>query len=680
MRKSIFQTALFYAILAGGFFLFDLLMDHLLGGNSELTLPHVLSAIFAILVSFVLLNRVLQERKRTEDVLRRSQDELETRVRDRTTELQLSNNRLHAIIETLPAGMVIVDAGGKVILANSLARSILGNTLVGVTSAEQGDVRLLRLNGSPLPPEEVPLNRAIIYGDITSGLEALVQHPDGRQVPVLMASSPVRDETGKIINAVRIVMDISELKRMEQALRESEERYRTLFDNFPEPTTVYDRNGVLLVMNLISARNMGVNRETLLGKTIFDLFGEAAEGYLQRMRRVIDSGVTENQEDMVDLPSGKRYFSTFMQRVQILGGQSAIQIISYDVTERMNSVMALNTSEEKFSTVFHYSPDAIGIIKLSDGIILDINDAFCSLFHYSRSEAIGKTWSDLGLNPSTKEQKHIIQLFRERRNVSDNELTFVTRDGNPITILVSLSGITVGGDACVLIIAHDITERKRAQEALDRIQDELTLDIQKRTSLEERQRLARELHDSVSQALYGISLGAHTALTLFDTDREKVLEAINYVLTLTQAGLTEMRSLIFELRPESLEMEGLVVALTRQTDALRARYGIQIELNLCSEPDVPLNIKEVIYRIAQEALHNAVKHARPYRLNVSLTREKGTLALEVCDDGVGFNPNEVYPGHLGLHSMRERAAAAGGALEIISAPDCGAQIRVLIPI
>jgi len=141
-----------------------------------------------------------------------------------------------------------------------------------------------------------------------------------------------------------------------------------------------------------------------------------------------------------------------------------------------------------------------------------------------------------------------------------------------------------------------------------------------------------------------------------------------------------MRALIFELLPESLEMQGLAAALVRETEALQARHCIQIELSLCDEPDAPLAVKEALYRIAQEALQNAIKHARPDRLDVRLVCEPGSLGLEVCDNGLGFNPQADYPGHLGLRSMRERAMNLGGTLQIVSAPDCGTQIRAQIPI
>jgi signal transduction histidine kinase len=229
-------------------------------------------------------------------------------------------------------------------------------------------------------------------------------------------------------------------------------------------------------------------------------------------------------------------------------------------------------------------------------------------------------------------------------------------------------------------VIQNITERKLSEESLQRIQAELALGVQERATLKERQRLARELHDSVSQALYGISLGAHTALSLFDTDREKVLEALHYVISLTTAGITEMRALIFELRPESLEMEGLVTALNRQVQALRARHGIEVELKLCEEPDVPYQVKEALYRIAQEALQNAIKHARPSRLELHLEWISNGLSLKVRDNGLGFNPNTPFPGHLGLRSMHERALSVGGTLNINSEIDYGTEVEVLIPV
>jgi PAS domain S-box-containing protein len=198
----------------------------------------------------------------------------------------------------------------------------------------------------------------------------------------------------------------------------------------------------------------------------------------------------------------------------------------------------------------------------------------------------------------------------------------------------------------------------------------------------ERQRLARELHDSVSQALYGIALGARTARTLIDRDPSAAVEPIEYVASLANAGMAEMRALIFELRPESLAEEGLAAALTKHAEALRARHQIAVQLDLCDEPELPLETKEALYRIAQEALHNIVKHARAAAVALRLsgpTTDDPAVALDIRDDGVGFDPASAYPGHLGLRSMRERAARLGGTLAIDSAPGRGAHILVRVP-
>ncbi len=207
----------------------------------------------------------------------------------------------------------------------------------------------------------------------------------------------------------------------------------------------------------------------------------------------------------------------------------------------------------------------------------------------------------------------------------------------------------------------------------------LLVAAQEKAALEERQRLARELHDSVSQGLYGITLGAQTARTFMESDCTHARESLDYVLSLAKATHTEMRSLIFALRPESLASEGIVEALNRRAAAISARHELQVETHLCTEPELPLEVKEALYRIAQESLHNVVKHASARSCQLYLHQYQGTIVLEVCDDGVGFDPSSQFPGHLGLHSMRERAMHLGGTLELASIPGKETRVRVVIP-
>ncbi|HEX6289279.1 MAG TPA: ATP-binding protein, partial [Herpetosiphonaceae bacterium] len=133
------------------------------------------------------------------------------------------------------------------------------------------------------------------------------------------------------------------------------------------------------------------------------------------------------------------------------------------------------------------------------------------------------------------------------------------------------------------------------------------------------------------------------------------------------------------LRPESLELEGLVVALTKQAASIRARHNIDVQSTLCAEPEIPIEQKEALYRIAQEALHNIVKHAHATHVELELAADRDRLALTVRDNGRGFDPAQSFPGHLGLRSMHERAARLGGTLDVTSTPGSGTSIRARMP-
>ncbi|QKV94107.1 GAF domain-containing protein [Streptomyces sp. NA02950] len=215
--------------------------------------------------------------------------------------------------------------------------------------------------------------------------------------------------------------------------------------------------------------------------------------------------------------------------------------------------------------------------------------------------------------------------------------------------------------------------------------DRLRTATQEKVVREERQRISRELHDSVSQALYGIALGARTARELLERDLAgpagpaELAEPIDYIRRLADVAIAETRSLLCELRPESLEAEGLVAALTRHVEALRDRYGIAAEARLGDEPETTPEAKHALFRIAQESLHNVAKHSRARNVTLHLLSGPGTVTLTVADDGVGFDCQGSFPGHLGLLSMRERAREVGGTLNVDSRPGQGSRIRATVP-
>lgn len=203
-------------------------------------------------------------------------------------------------------------------------------------------------------------------------------------------------------------------------------------------------------------------------------------------------------------------------------------------------------------------------------------------------------------------------------------------------------------------------------------------------ALLERARLARDLHDSVSQALFSMTMHARAAqLSLAKAGLDEggpLGRAVAELAELTRGALAEMRALIFELRPAALAEEGLVAALRKQGAALTAREQVAVTVQGHEERlDLEAGVEEHLYRIASEALHNVVKHARADSAAVTVTVRDDVLRVTVIDGGAGFDPVAGHAGHLGLSTMAERAKIIGADLTITSAPGAGTTVAVSLP-
>jgi signal transduction histidine kinase len=196
--------------------------------------------------------------------------------------------------------------------------------------------------------------------------------------------------------------------------------------------------------------------------------------------------------------------------------------------------------------------------------------------------------------------------------------------------------------------------------------------------VEERNRLARELHDSVTQRLFGVALAAESASTLLERDRGAAATELTRVSELARGAMEELRAVVFELRPASLEAEGLATVLRKHVDVLRRVSGQAIDLRVGELPRLPSGPATQVLRIAQEALGNAVRHAAADHIDVRLENGSGRLVLSVADDGQGFDPGAVRGRRLGLTSMQERATELGGELSVTTS-DAGTTVRLELP-
>lgn len=199
--------------------------------------------------------------------------------------------------------------------------------------------------------------------------------------------------------------------------------------------------------------------------------------------------------------------------------------------------------------------------------------------------------------------------------------------------------------------------------------------------MEERNRIARELHDAVTQQLFSLRLTADAAAALVDRDPARAAAEMRTVRELAAAATDELRAIMVGLRPVDLAGDGLDVALRKQADLLDRVHRASVRFT--GEPVAGLSAagQEAAYRIAQEALHNALRHGHPGQVVITLAARDGAAVLEITDDGTGFDMdvNTSATRRLGLASMRERAAAAGGRLSVRSRPGGGATVTLTVP-
>jgi signal transduction histidine kinase len=219
-----------------------------------------------------------------------------------------------------------------------------------------------------------------------------------------------------------------------------------------------------------------------------------------------------------------------------------------------------------------------------------------------------------------------------------------------------------------------VTLAQRAARAIENAQRYER--VQETVVAEERSRLARELHDAVTQTLFSAGLIADVLPRVWAQDPEKGRQQLEEVRLLTRGALAEMRTLLLELRPEALtdaKMEDLLGQLGR---ALTGRTGVPVNVTIGGQVTLPAAVQVALYRIAQEALNNIARHAEATLVEVQYHSEPGRVRLSIRDDGRGFEVDQVVRDHFGLQNMRERAAAIGARLEVVSQPGAGTQIAV----
>jgi PAS domain S-box-containing protein len=461
-------------------------------------------------------------------------------------------------------------------------------------------------------------------------------------------------------------------------LTESEARYRYLVERAPDLVWSIGADARLTFLSDAVVRLTGRQPETLLGQHFGALLHGSSSDVadfdwttgMQRGSQEVRGRVNLAGADGQPVPAEFIATARLDEAGRFLGANGSVR----DMREQVRLENELRESEGRYRFLIENAPDVVFATD-AEGRLTFVSDALETMAGWRPEEVVGEPYTKIVDSASAAPDESRWLALREAPTVKQIALQSLKRpDGSLVPVEISAIGIVDehGEFAGIHGSSRDISERTRLERELRRQAGELAAG-------EERAHLARELHDSVTQALFSMTLVSRSIEMLLDRDVATARTHLTQLRELQREALAEMRALIFELRPGNLEQDGLTRALRTHTAALQGRIGLPVVVESSLTERLPLGIEEVLYRIAQEALHNVVKHASARQVRVELDRPGSSVRLRVRDDGKGFDQLAVPDGHLGLAGMRARADRIGATFSCRSEPGSGTTIEVTVP-
>ena len=626
---------------------------------------------------------------------------------------QLNAKHQQIINQHLPIGIIETSLEGKYLDANEEFCLMLGyekaellqRGIQDVTHEEdyQADIQL----HSQLVAGEIPYYK----------IEKRFECKDGQIIWAELTRSVIRDASGNALYTVGIVLDITERRLAEDALRESERKFSLIFDKLPFAATLTKpQDGLILDVNETFEKIFGYSKQEVIGKTLLELgLIPDAETRERILAELLERGSVRGIElELLTKSNGTRIFLTNMDLVEIQGATYILQT-DQDITERKQVLEALHESEERFRAIL--SQATAGIVrKGTDGTLLFVNDAFCRMVGYTFSELVseGKTCWDLTHPDDVEENKRLFDQMIREGIPFQLERRLIRRNGSILWTNVSVSPVlgVAGYPVSSVGVEVDITSRKQAEESLRQLNLELERRVEERTAElkamnealqksrrrlqvlsqrlvqvqeDERRSLARELHDRVGQSL--IALNLNLTIVQGEISRgytEQLGTRLSDSIQLAREVIVLVRDVMSNLRPTNLDDYGLESALQTYVSEFQTRYGIPVHFEKRTPPMSRLdnNIEITLLRISQEALMNIARHAQASQAKLSLQVDEKQVYLTIEDDGIGIQGQEGAKrsrSH-GLKIMQERAEALEGTLHIRSTSGQGTKIEVVIPL
>jgi PAS domain S-box-containing protein len=656
-----------------------------------------------------------------------SKTDLEREVTDRKRaeeDLRRQREWLRVTLSSIGDAVIASDAEGRITFLNSVAVTLTGWQLEETLDQPIRDVFRITNEKTHRPAEDLVARVMSEKRMIELANDTALVTKDGREIPIEDSAAPILDSAGNLIGAVLVFHDVSAKRRAQAALRESEERFRAVFESSSDCILVWDRQYNYLYANQAAIDHVGTTRDKVIGKNIRDGLGHLPDFmhlWMGRVDRAFATGESFRVEDAVSVGDRLIHSESQVSPIQDAEGRVfAVGVVYRDITERKRAEEALRNALERAIWLARFPDENPNpVVRVSaDGSVLYSNPA--SVETHGWGCEVGKPLQGL-----------LLPLFGQ----SMQEGKEATQDIDLGERLYSVSITPFPKEGYANVYGRDITERKRAEDALrlrtlelQQLTETLEQQVQKRTaeleavnvelrnqieecarvegalkksesdlrhlSIEilnaqekERKMIAGEIHDSIGSSLSAIKFKVENALTEVADKDPKTTTALKSVIPIVQGAIEEARRIQMNLRPSMLDDLGILATIRwfcRQFESTYSKIRISQSIKI-EEHEVPGSLRTVIFRVLQEGLNNVAKHSVAKTVLLSLRKTDQAIELVIQDNGQGFDlskaqaPDSTTHG-LGLESMRERTELSGGSFQIESTVGKGAIIRARWPI
>lgn len=590
------------------------------------------------------------------------------------------------VVDHMPMGVAIASADFRVEYLNDTYSRLLGWTTDQVRGRRNSEF----LFGPPDAAAFVEKfeSLASLQGGLVARFTVLCA--DGTQRPVQWQMVPLMDCDDRLYGVIALVQDISG-EAMERRRANQLARQLTVFADAAADYALImlDAAGAFVSWSHGAEVLTGVPSSDALKNDMASLFDkdDRDRGLPARLLQEAQDNYQRDIGHWMVRADGTSFFGEgTLYGLPGAGAEAGFALVISDRTRDREAAQRIAESEARLAAVIAGASDAIISTDL-DGKVELFNPAAERLFGVASQAMYGQPLDPLIPGPARELHQRNLGQFAasrvSRRAMGAGKVQGIRADGEVIDLEASISQASVGGRTVLTAILRDITERTRAEKALVDYQHELA-DLTQQLLAQEKettQKLAQTLHDDLGQTLAALRL-------IFDVGRSMARDVngsaawFDRIDRLVTDANKQVRRVLTELRPPLIDEQGLIAALDNELDQHGLAQGqVQLVLDagsLPAEARWPAAVEYAAFMVAREAVNNALRHAAPKRVVVTLAGDMQQLVLQVIDDGSGLTRIEhvVRPGHLGLVGMRERALAIGAALEIKSSPEAGTTVTL----